>query len=263
MTRWYQFGAFVPLFRVHGQFPFREIYNVAPSDHPAYESMLYYDKLRYRLMPYIYSVAGQVYEKNYTMMRALVLDFAADTAVVSLSDQYLFGPSLMVSPVYNYKQRDREIYLPKNSGWFDLYSGNFFQGGRKITIDAPYGRMPVLVKEGSIIPFGPELQYVGEKRADTLTLFIYTGRNASFVLYEDEGTNYNYEKGQRSLIRLNYNESTATLTIDQREGSFPGMIREREFKIVWVSKRQPVQLKFDESGMLIHYDGKKVIVKNK
>jgi alpha-D-xyloside xylohydrolase len=263
MTRWYQFGAFVPLFRVHGQFPYREIYNVAPAGHPAYESMLFYDRLRYRLMPYTYSVAGAVYEKNYTMMRALVLDFPSDTNVTSLKDEYLFGPSLLINPVYNYKQRTRTVYLPKSCGWYDLYSGKYFEGGKSIKAEAPYERMPVFVKEGSIIPFGPDVQYVGEKPADTLTVFIYTGNNASFNLYEDEGVNYNYEKGLRSLISLSYDEASGALTIDQRKGSFPGMLNNRDFNIVWIDKKNAVPLNFGARGTLVHYDGKKIVVKNK
>ena len=159
MTRWYQFGAFVPLFRVHGQFPFREIFNIAPDDHPAYKSFLYYDKLRYRLLPYIYSLAGAAYHDNYTIMRGLAMDFAKDTAVLNIGDQYMFGSSLLINPVYEYKQRSREVYLPKCAGWYDLYSGKWYAGGQKINADAPYERMPVFVKAGSIIPFGPELQY--------------------------------------------------------------------------------------------------------
>ncbi|HWJ90908.1 MAG TPA: TIM-barrel domain-containing protein [Flavisolibacter sp.] len=263
VTRWYQFGAFVPLFRVHGQFPYREIYNVAPAGHPAYESMLFYDRLRYRLMPYIYSVAGAVYENNYTMMRALVLDFPSDTAVTSLKDEYLFGPSLLVSPVYQYKLRKKEVYLPGNSGWYDIYSGRFFEGGRRMTIEAPYERMPLFVREGSIIPLGPVVQYVGERPADTLTIRVYTGKNASFNLYEDEGTNYNYEKGLRSVIRLSYDENSGSLTIDKRVGNFPGMLTHRNFKIVWITKGDPVQLEVEKDGTLVKYSGEKLIVKRK
>jgi alpha-D-xyloside xylohydrolase len=163
MTRWYQFGSFVPLFRSHGQFPFREIYNIAPENHPAYQSMLYYDKLRYRLMPYIYSLAGNTYHNDYTIMRGLVMDFAKDTAVTNIGDQFMFGPSLLINPVYNYQQRERELYLPKGQGWYDLYSGKYFTGGQKIKAATAYERLPVFVKEGSIIPFGPEIQYTNEK----------------------------------------------------------------------------------------------------
>ena len=164
-TRWYQFGAFVPIFRSHGQFPFREIYNLAPPDHPAYQSLLYYDKLRYRLLPYLYTVAGMTYHDNYTIMRGLAMDFGKDTAVKNIADQYLFGPSLLINPVYNYKERNKSLYLPAGQGWYDFYTGQYNKGGQHITVDAPYEKMPLFVKEGSIIPFGPELQYTAEKKS--------------------------------------------------------------------------------------------------
>ncbi len=257
-TRWYQFGAFAPLFRVHGQFPYREIFNIAPENHPAYQSMLYYDKLRYRLMPYIYSLAGWTYHNNYTIMRGLVIDFTSDTAVTNIGDQYLFGPSLLINPVYQYQQRSRNIYLPNGQGWYDLYTGAYTSGGKKLIADAPYERMPVFVKEGSIIPFGPELQYVAEKPVDTITLFVYTGKDASFDLYEDEGVNYNYEKGMFSTIPINYNEATKTLTVQDRKGSFPGMLQQRTFNVVWVQKNKPVPLNFElKPDATIRYNGKK------
>lgn len=261
-TRWFQFGAFVPLFRVHGQFPFREIYNIAPEDHPAYQSMLYYNKLRYRLMPYIYSLAGQTYHNDYTIMRGLVMDFAQDTAVRNISDQYLFGPSLLINPVYNFGQRSREVYLPKGVGWYNLYSGAFTTGGKKIQADAPYDRMPVYVKEGSIIPFGPDLQYVAEKKADTLLLYIYGGKNASFTLYEDEGTNYNYEKGQFSTIEFKYDAATQTVHIGDRKGAFEDMLAQRVFKLYHVLPNQIRELGFETNpDKKILYIGKSVSIK--
>ncbi len=260
-TRWFQFGAFVPLFRVHGQYPFREIYNIAPDNHPAYKSMLYYNKLRYRLMPYIYSLAGQTYHKDYTIMRGLVMDFAHDTATHNIGDQYMFGPSLLINPVYNYGQRSREVYLPKGQGWYNLYTGAYTKGGKKVTADAPYERMPVFVKEGSIIPFGPELQYVAQKPADTIALYVYTGQNVSFSFYEDEGVNYNYEKGHFSTIPMHYNEERKTLTIGDREGTFDGMLKQRVFYIHTVSPHRPGQLNFTtKPDKKILYIGKSVSV---
>jgi alpha-D-xyloside xylohydrolase len=261
-TRWFQFGAFVPLFRAHGQFPYREIYNIAPESHVAYQSMLYYNKLRYRLMPYIYSLAGSTYHNNYTMMRGLVMDFAKDTAVLNIGDQFMFGPSLLVSPVYNYQQRTRELYLPKGQGWYDLYTGKYNQGGQKITAEAPYERMPVYVKEGSIVPFGPELQYTSEKPADTITLYVYTGKDASFQLYEDQGTTYDYEKGQYATIPFQYNESTRTLTIGDRKGSYPGMLTTRTFRVVQIAPTARKALDMERrSGKEIIYQGKKQVIK--
>ncbi len=260
-TRWYQFGTFVPLFRAHGQFPYREIFNIAPDEHPAYQSFLYYDKLRYRLLPYIYSLAGAAYHDDNTIMRGLAMDFAKDAAVLNISDQYLFGPSLLINPVCEYKLINREVYLPKSAGWYDLYSGKWFAGGQKIIAGAPYERMPVFVKAGSILPFGPELQYSAEKPADTITLNIYAGADASFNLYEDEGTNYNYEKGAYSIIPINYTEKTGTITIEKRKGAFPGMLNKRVFRINIISPNNAKPLQFDSSDKIVVYDGKKIRIK--
>ncbi|MDO9376600.1 MAG: glycoside hydrolase family 31 protein [Ferruginibacter sp.] len=239
MTRWYQFGAFCPLFRVHGQYPFREIYNTAPEDHEAYKSMLYYNKLRYRLMPYIYSVAGEVYHHDYTMMRALAMDFPTDLLVKNLADQYLFGPSILVAPVTDYRARSRRVYLPANNGWYDVYDGKFLRGGQTITADAPLMKMPLFIREGSIVPVGPELQYTAEKSADTITLYVYGGKDASFTLYEDEATNYNYEKGQFATIDFKYNAAAQTLTAEDRKGNFAGMLKTRLFNIVYITNASP------------------------
>lgn len=260
-TRWYQFGAFVPLFRSHGQFPYREIFNIAAETHPAYQSFLYYDRLRYRLLPYIYSLAGAAYHDDYTIMRGLVMDFGADTAVLNIGDQYMFGPSLLVNPVCEYKQRSRSLYLPRCAGWYDLYSGKWYAGGQKITADAPYERMPVFVEAGSIIPFGPGLQYTSEKPADTITLNIYAGANASFNLYEDEGTNYNYEKGAFSIIPIQYNEATKTVTVGDRKGRFDGMLQKRTFRVNLISPGKIKQLDTDLYDKEILYDGKKITMK--
>jgi len=261
-ARWFQFGAFVPLFRAHGQFPYREIFNIAPETHPAYNSFLFYDNLRYRLMPYIYSLAGQAYHENYTLMRGLVMDFARDTAVLNIADQYMFGPSLLVNPVYTYKQRSRELYLPISAGWYDLYTGKWYAGGQHINAEAPYERMPLFVKAGSILPFGPGLQYTSQKPADTITLNVYTGADAAFNLYEDEGTNYNYEKGAFSTIPIKYNEAAKTLTIGDRIGSFNGMLPKRTFRINLITPKAAQPLGLDiPAGKEVLYAGKKTDIK--
>lgn len=261
-TRWFQFAAFVPLFRSHGQYPYREIFNIAPESHPAYQSMAYYNRLRYRLLPYIYSLAGAAYHNDGTIMRGLVMDFAKDTSVTNVNDQYLFGPSLLINPVCNYSQRSREVYLPKGTGWYDLYKGSYTEGGQRITADAPYERMPVFVKAGSILPFGPDLQYTAEKPADSITLYVYTGANGNFTLYEDEGTNYDYEKGAFANISFVYTEATKTLTIGSRKGSFNGMLQSRKFKIVWVSKNKSVGI--DTAPPVVNsvdYSGEAITIK--
>lgn len=262
MTRWSQFGAFVPLFRSHGQFPYREVFNTAPEDHPAYKSFLYYDKLRYRLLPYIYSLAGSAYHNDYTIMRGLAMDFPKDTAVLNIADQYMFGPAILVNPVCEYKQTQRALYLPESAGWYDLYTGKWYAGGQKITAAAPYERMPLFVKAGSILPFGPELQYTTEKQPDTITLNIYTGADASFNLYEDEGTNYNYEKGAFAIIPVKYNEQTATVTIGDRKGSFNNMLKKRTFRINMITPGNTRRLDLESTcDKEVVYEGKHLTIK--
>ena len=262
-TRWFQFGAFCPLFRSHGQYPYREIFNISPAGTPAYKSMVYYNRLRYRLMPYIYSLAGMTWFNDYTIMRAMVMDFGSEAAVRSIGDQYMFGPSILVAPVYEYKARDRKVYFPSACGWYDFYSGQFIPGGRYLDVSAPYERLPLFVREGSIIPFGPEIEYTSQKLADPVTLFVYTGRNASFTLYEDEGVNYGYERGECTFIPFNYDEVSGELTIGERKGQYPGMLRDRTFNIVWVTRTNNIEFDPDmKPHATLSYDGSPVVVKN-
>ena len=264
MARWYQFGAFCPLFRSHGQYPYREIFNISQPGDTAYQSILFYDKLRYRLLPYIYSNAARTYHDDYTIMRGLIMDFPNDKNAPGINDDYLFGPSLLISPVYNYHQRIKKVYLPNGQGWYDLYNGKFFTGGQNLRIDAPYDRIPVFVKEGSIIPMGPELQYTSQKPADTITLFVYTGNSASFNLYEDEDTNYNYEKGMFATIQIDYNEDKKSLTIYDRKGEFPGMLQKRVFNIIWITRDKMKNLDLDQQpDEQVLYGGKKQEIKMK
>jgi len=255
-TRWHQFGAFCPLYRSHGQFPFREIYNIAPENHPAYKTMVWYNKFRYRLMPYVYTLAGMTWHNDYTIMRPLVMDFNGDITVNNIGDQYMFGPSLMVAPVYEYKARTREVYFPAATGWYDLYSGQFLTGGEYRTVDAPYEKMPLYVREGAILPFGPEITSTAEKAADPVTLYVYTGRDGAFTLYEDEGVNYDYEKGEFSTIPITWDDAAGKLTIGARQGSWNGMPETRTFNVMWISKEQPQA--FDLSAVpraSVTYDG--------
>ena len=264
MTRWHQFGAFVPVFRSHGQFPVREIYHTAPEDHAAYKSMVYYNHLRYRLMPYIYTLAGHAYHYNGTIMRGLVFDFAGDSKVKNIGDQYMFGPSLLVNPVYQYQVTSRSVYLPAGQGWYDLYTGKYTEGGQTITAAAAYERMPVLVKAGSVIPAGPMMQYTSEKPADPLTIYVYAGRDGSFSLYEDEGTNYDYEKGKFSEIDFTYDDKSKTLRIAGRKGGFDGMLKTRTFYIRYITKEHPAGIDFEERvGQKVIYKGKQVTVRLK
>ena len=236
-TRWFQFGAFCPLFRAHGQFPFREPWEIAPEGHPAYESIVYYTKLRYSLMPYIYSLAGKTYFDDYTIMRPLVMDFMADADVLNIGDEYMFGPAFLVAPVYEYGAREREVYFPECEGWYEFGGDGFVEGGVTKTVDAPYGRMPLYVRAGSIVPFGPEIQWSDEKPAEVIDLYVYQGADGEFTLYEDENVNYNYEKGAYAMIDFSYDDSMRLLSISEyKGGDFPGRLEERTFNIIPVSK---------------------------
>ena len=262
MTRWHQYGAFVPLFRSHGEFPFREIYNTAPDNHIAYKTMVEYNRLRYRLMPYIYSLAGQAWLNDYTIMRGLTMDFSLDTEVFDIADQYMFGPSLMVNPVTEYKARSRNVYLPSAYGWYDVRTGRHYAGGTVIEADAPYEWMPLFAREGSLIPTGPDIQYTGEKEADPLTLWVYAGADGAFELYEDEGDNYNYEDGAYTLIPLTWNEAERTLTIGKREGEYRGMLHERTINVIMVSENKAVKLDFGRPpDKSVKYSGEEIKVR--
>ena len=258
-ARWNQFGCFIPLYRAHGQWPLREVWNIAPEEHPAYKTIVWYDKLRYRLMPYLYSMAGWVHLNDYTMMRGLVMDFNGDRNVMNIKDQWMFGPSLMACPVAEYKARTRSVYFPSQTGWYDFYTGEFVEGGQRIIVDAPYDRIPVFVPEGAIIPFGPAMQWSNEKPAELINLYVYAGRDGEFQLYEDEGTNYNYEKGLFATIQISYDDAAKTVTIGKREGKFPGMLQKRRFNVVLVTKDSQLPLDLENpAGKLVEYSGKPV-----
>ena len=261
-TRWNQFGTFIPLFRSHGQWPLREIWNIAPDEHPAYKSFVYYDKLRYRLMPYLYSLAGWAHFKDYTLMRPLVMDFNGDREVENIGNQWMLGPALMACPVGYYKARNRSVYFPAQSSWYNLYTGEMIEGGQRLVVDAPYEQIPVFVRSGAIIPFGPEMEWSDEKPAELIHLYIYAGANGQFQLYEDEGTNYNYEKGKYATIDITYDDATRTVSFGARKGQFAGMLKNRQFNIVLISKEHPQPLNLDNpSGKLVQYKGKAVSVK--
>ena len=261
-TRWNQFGTFIPLFRSHGQWPLREIWNIAPDEHPAYKSFVYYDKLRYRLMPYLYSMAGWAHFKDYTLMRPLVMDFNGDKEVENIGNQWMFGPALMACPVGYYKARNRSVYFPEQCGWYNLYTGEYTEGGQRLIVDAPYEQIPVFVREGAIIPFGPEMEWSDEKPAELINLYVYAGQNGSFELYEDEGVNYNYEKGKYATIAITYDDATKTISFGARKGQFAGMLKNRRFNVVLISKDAPKALNLeDPEGKMVNYNGKAVSVK--
>jgi alpha-D-xyloside xylohydrolase len=259
-TRWFQFGAFVPIFRSHGQGQLREIYNVAPPGSDIYETLARYDRLRYRLMPYIYTLAGETYRDDYTMMRGLVMDFPSDPNVANLANEYMFGPAFLVAPVGEYKARSREVYLPAGARWYDFSTGRRFDGGQKVMADAPLSRMPLFVKAGSIVPVGPAIEYTSEKPAAPITLFIYTGANGRFELYSDDGESYAYQKVGFARIPIAYDDARRMLTIGARQGSFKGMVKNRVFNICWISG--PGAADFDaKPDKRVAYSGAVIVVR--
>jgi alpha-D-xyloside xylohydrolase len=261
ITRWYQFGTFCPLFRAHGEFPYREVFNVAPEDHPAYQSILAHIKMRYRLIPYIYSLTGMVTRNDYTIMRALVMDFN-DKKVQDIGDQFMFGPALLINPVTAYKARTRSVYLPAGAEWYDLYRGTFFKGGQQIKAEAPFTYSPIYIKSGSIIPIGPEIQYSDEKAADPIRLYVYTGQDGQFTLYEDANVTYDYEKGAFATIEFKYNDKDKTLTIGERQGAYEGMPKQRSFEILWITKENKRGMDFNiKPDQVVKYDGKKQTIR--
>ncbi len=264
-ARWNQFGCFVPLYRAHGQWPLREVWNIAPADHPAYKTIVAYDKLRYRLMPYLYSMAGMVHLKDYTMMRGLVMDFNGDEKVLDIKDQWMFGSALMACPVGEYQKYSRNVYLPKQKGWYDFYTGEYYAGGQTIVADAPYDKIPVFIPEGAILPIGPEMQWSDEKKPELIDLYVYAGKDGSYTLYEDEGTNYNYEKGKYAVIDFKYDDARKQVTVGARKGSFDGMLQKRRFNIILVDQKQQqgVNLAKSPKGKVVKYSGQSITVKLK
>lgn len=243
-TRWFEYATFLPLLRIHGQAPPREIWQFGGDTSTAYAAMLKFDRIRYRLLPYIYSLAGAVTQHAGTILRPLVMDFRADATARLVGDQFMFGPALLVSPVTSYNARSRSVYLPTAAGWYDLWTGARLAGGATITAAAAFDSIPVHVRAGSILPVGPELQYTNEKPADPITLYVYGGADGSFNLYEDQGTTYDYETGAFATIPIRWNDSTGTLTIGARNGTFPGMPTSRTFQLILVNATKAVGFSF-------------------
>ena len=232
-TRWFQFGAFNPMFRVHGTGAGKEFWR---WDEPTQKILADYIKLRYRLLPYIYSASWQVTSAGGTMLRPLMMDFGGDTNALDTGDQFLFGPEIMVSPVTEARAATRSVYLPGSGEWYDFWTGRRIAGGQRVETASPIETLPLFVRAGSILPLGPVVQYVSEKPADPVELRVYRGADGAFTLYEDQGDNYGYEKGAFATIPLTWNEAAGTLTIGARNGKFPGMLKERTFRVVFVSE---------------------------
>ncbi len=267
-VRWFQLGAFLPMFRSHGTDTPREIWRFGAPGEVVYDSLAKFLRLRYRLLPYIYSLAGQVTQENYTMLRALAFDFRNDPATYNISDQFLFGPAFLVNPVTNpmyfsagsvaleVVSQTRPVYLPAGSDWYDFWTNQRYTGGQTIEARADLATLPLYVRAGSIVPVGPEVQFSGEQPDAPLELRIYTGQDGSFRLYEDEGDNYGYEQGAFSTIRLGWEDATRTLTLEARQGSFPGMIARREFRVALIERDGPEVSA--ENLLPLQYDGKQV-----
>ena len=258
-TRWFQFGAFSPVFRSHGENIRREIFEMSPAGSPSYRSMVWYDKLRYRLMPYIYTLGADTYFKDGTIMRGLVMDFAGDKRAWGVDNEYMFGPAFLIAPVTEYKARSRKVYLPAGTSWYDFYSGRSIDGGQTIDAAAPYERMPLFVRAGSIVPTGPAIQFTGNNTRSPLTVSVYTGADGTFSLYEDDGVSRQYLNGKYSRIPFAWNDGAKTLIIGAREGSYSGMAGTRTIRIRWVRPGRPLDL--DAADLTVTYAGAPMTVR--
>jgi alpha-D-xyloside xylohydrolase len=257
--RWFQFGAFCPIFRVHGTRTGdqNELWSYGAD---AQKILTSYDKLRYELMPYIYSVAWKTTSESYTPMRPLVMEFRNDARAQNIGDQFLFGPAFLVNPVTEPAATTRHLYLPK-AQWYDFWTGQRTDGGKAIDAAVTIERIPLYVRAGSIVPIGPDVEYAAEKPADPIELRVYPGADGSFTLYEDENDTYNYEKGAYATIPLRWDESGKTLTIGDRQGSFPGMLANRSFRVVFVGENHGAGIGATaQADRVVQYSGKAIAV---
>jgi alpha-D-xyloside xylohydrolase len=229
-ARWFEYGAFCPVFRTHGHRDHNELWTY----NRVYPALLAIDRLRYRLLPYVYSLAWKVTSEDYTIQRPLVMDFREDPATWEAGDQFLFGPAILVSPVLKEHATSRAVYLPAGTGWYDFWTGKRTAGGTEVEAAAPIERIPLDVRAGSILPLGPEIEYAGQA-ADPIEMRIYPGANGDFNLYEDEGDSYRYEKGAHAIIPIHWDDAARTLTFGDRQGSYPGMAAGHTFNVVIVA----------------------------
>ena len=258
LTRWFQWSTFCPILRIHGYKTETEIWKWLPGTQT---NLIDYDRLRYRMLPYNYSVAWKVTSEASTIMRALCMDFPDDAKALSVADEYMFGSAFLVAPVTEAKAASRRVYLPAGTSWVNFWSGEKYKGGRQITAAAPIEILPLFVRAGSIVPLGPDLQYAMEKPADPIELRVYTGADGAFKLYEDEGDSYRYEQGAYATIPISWNDKARTLTIDPRQGKFPGMLEERTFRIVWVSENHGAGIApTQKADVEIKYSGTKLTI---
>ncbi|RZJ76380.1 MAG: DUF5110 domain-containing protein [Flavobacterium sp.] len=256
LTRWFEWGAFNPIFRIHGYQSETEPWKYGPV---VEENMRHILDLRYRLLPYIYTEAWKISHEGATMMRPLVMDFNKDTAAISTREEYMFGKSFLVAPVTEPGVTTWKVYLPKAAGWYNFWTGQFHQGGKHLDTPSPLGKIPLFVKAGSIIPMGKPMQYTQEKDLDSLEIRVYEGQDARFELYEDEGDNYGYEKGKHSIIPFFWNERKRYLEIGGQIGKYPGSLIKRTFKVVFFSKDAQAKRRGEVTTTV--YQGKKLIIK--
>jgi len=257
LTRWFQWGAFNPIFRIHGYQSETEPWKYGEQVEDNMRKML---NLRYRLLPYIYSEAWQITTNGSTIMRPLVMDFNSDTAAMNQRFEYMFGKALLVAPVTEPNVDVWKAYLPSSNSWYDFWTGTRFNGGQITDTPAPLNNIPLFVKSGSIIPMGKSIQFAGQKPEDTLEIRIYQGANGRFELYEDEGDNYNYERGKFTIVPFRWDNEKRTLTIDDREGMYPGMLVERTFNIVLVNGKRGIGVEISSTiDKTINYSGKKIV----
>ncbi|HET6254976.1 MAG TPA: glycoside hydrolase family 31 protein [Puia sp.] len=257
-VRWFQFGAFCPVFRIHGKGE-RALFS-RNWDEGTRGVLLAFDRLRYRLLPYIYSLAGRVTQENYTPMRALAFDFRTDAQVYPIRDQYMFGPAFLVNPVTVAGVRTRKVYLPAGA-WYDFWTGKRLDGGQTVDAAAPVERMPLFVRAGSIVPMGPVMEYATERPADTIELRIYAGADGQFMLYEDGNDGYQYERGAFAEIPMEWVDARRQLVIGGRKGSFPGMLKHRVFRVVVVKEGHGTGAEAEiGADKVVEYSGKEMSV---
>ena len=258
-VRWMQYALFCPVFRAHGTECAREVWEFGKPGDAAYDAIVKQIEFRYRLLPYLYSMAWKVTNENASYMRPLFADFAHDKRTWEMSDEFLFGASILAAPIvkaqYTPEKIDRsivyesynvdfnapkqtQVYLPNGTEWYDFWTAKRYKGGEEVTIESRFDRVPMFVRAGGIIPLGPVMQYVGEKTWENLEIRIYPGANGAFTLYEDEGDNYNYERGIYSTIHMTWNDKTQTLTIGSCKGAYPNMLQQRHFTIVMPDGKQ-------------------------
>lgn len=250
-TRWFEFGTFCPIMRTHGHRSANEVFSYGPQT----PTLIAYDKLRSRLVPYIYSLAWQVTNRGYTLMRPLVMDWGADTVVRSIDDQYMFGPSLLVNPVTVASATQRTVYLPPAPSWYDFWTGEKLRGGQHIQAQAPLHRIPLYVPAGAILPLGPENEYVDQHLAEPTELRIYPDANGSFTLYDDAGDTYQYERGNHATITLDWDDAAKILRFGKRQGTYPGMPPKRRFHVILMAKGSGFNSISGAKSANVMYDG--------